>query len=371
MGQASEMPRPLPVLVLLCAALSACGGRAASVSEGSETSEAESESSTTEDTASGDGDGDRGGDGDGEGSGDGDGEGSGDGDGEATGDGDGEGSGDGDGDGCEACESTDCLEATCEAGSCTYVAVAPCEGLDDVVDISVRLVLAGEDPLLTPYTPGTQLRLYGDTYNCEEDCSATDWSVMRDAEGELIAAYFDTIPRDPEVLALLGETPDSWLSPLALSLEDQGYCEFEPLSCEEGSEPFRRGTFDLLHPDEGSARLLDASIGWAGGGYFVSARRWRVGQDDPVCELFVPASAMLHRSACGEDCPPPTVVDSCAPALEGVFSFFSLRVQRNSPAHDSGGPYAADCVVLEAPMEPGDAGLEISLALDCTFTVAQ
>jgi hypothetical protein len=228
------------------------------------------------------------------------------------------------------------------------------EGLDGVVD--TMLWFSSEAAPLGPSLASSQLRIFGWKYTCGSDsCPSTDLVIVRElVSGELLAALFGRVPSD-ETLAEFGETSATFLAPLAFDHGDYGLCEPYDAGCGDGSV-WQRGAIELEH-EQGVARLLAQSTGWAAAGYHVDVSTWLLGNGS--CQLLPAEGDVFIHRACDDDCPAPTLVASCE-APQDYETIDRARVGFLDVGDDVQGSFDASCEVLSVGAD--------TLGLDCAYS---
>lgn len=241
----------------------------------------------------------------------------------------------------------------CIEGTCT-------DGVADAL-LSVQTHTGGSPSL--GLAVGDVVRVFGHDYVCWEDCWDS-WVVVRDlADGDLVAATFGRPYPSAEVVVGFGETPQSLTAPLLVSSDGFDLCAPYDAGCDNGTYK-QRGALEF-GDGEALGRVLDHGVGWAPRGYHVDVPNWIIGTADCQVALYA-GRVYIHRGGCGEDCPDPDFVSTCAAETSETFDGFVFTVLDYVQGPDeSSDDYDAQCLVLAS--EPSEANT-LSIPLDCVFT---
>jgi hypothetical protein len=256
----------------------------------------------------------------------------------------------------DICPTTGCHESWCDS-VCRY---AFCAIDDGVVDMELRIV--AHDFVPSPdLDVGAEIRVLG-LRGCGEV------TLVRDLDDdELILFASEGMALDPTALSYASllatmELDEALLEPLAIDVVDPALCPPELDTC----ATFSRGSLAVAHA-QGAAQVLDGTLGWAPGGYRVSANALRFEQEPNDCgrastHVF---DFMIARDACQADCPAPIFESQCVAPLDPrpanrVELEFTFAEQVAWDRWDF------DCRVLAATIEAGELDeVEHVRALDC------
>ncbi len=284
------------------------------------------------------------------------------------------------------CKFKNCNSAVCLAGACANVDACPipgcheswcsnpgfgsghcvvslCEMYDDLVDIELRMI--GSD-----YTPSAKLDVGGEIrvmgvascgeINLVHDIATTELLFMSSL-GD------DKLPDSEWVRTAFAQLSGSsyavLTAPLTISYVNHGVC---PSMYDVCADTWRTNV-DISHEDGPVTRVLDGTIGWAHGGYLVSAHRLETADYPNDCQNSSSSNydILIARDGCEADCPPATFEAGCVPALDPRPGNF-IGVDFEFIANYSWDRWNFQCQVIDAWTEPGEQGeLEQIRALDC------
>ncbi len=264
----------------------------------------------------------------------------------------------------DPCPISSCHESWCNPefgnGNCEY---SLCEMYDDLVDIELRMI--GSD-----YTPSAKLDVGGEIrvmglagcgqINFVHDLASSELLFMS-SSGEGPSPDWDWV--QTEFAELAGSSYAMLTAPLTVAYVNHGVCAPMFDICTDTW----RSNVEVSHEDGPVTRVLDGTIGWAHGGYLVSAHRLDIADFPNECENFNPSNydVLIARDGCEADCPPATFEAGCVPALDPRPGNF-IGVDFEFIASYPWDRWNFECRVIDAWTEPGQQGeLEQIRALDC------